>query len=111
MTWPARAPRWLRPEMPALPARPVGRSLWGSCGGSGLCDGENVDNWVGSRGKRAEWKVEDGYMEGNGESIVTKEKFGDVQLHVEWAEPTPAKGSSQGRGNSGVLLAGGRYEV
>jgi len=34
-----------------------------------------------------------------------------VQLHLEWAEPTPPKGNSQGRGNSGVLFEDGRYEV
>jgi hypothetical protein len=42
--------------------------------------------------------------------IQTRQGFGDVQLHVEWAAPTPAQGSSQGRGNSGVFLMG-RYEV
>ncbi len=76
-----------------------------------LFDGKNLDSWVGSSGKPAQWKVENGYMEGAGESIKTKEKFGDVQLHVEWAEPTPATGSSQGRGNSGILFEEGRYEV
>jgi hypothetical protein len=56
--------------------------------------------------------VKDGYFEtgaGTG-SIVTREKFGDVQLHVEFATPTPAKGASQDRGNSGVIFMG-RYEV
>jgi len=33
-----------------------------------------------------------------------------VQLHIEWASPSEVKGSSQGRGNSGVFLAG-LYEV
>jgi len=33
-----------------------------------------------------------------------------VQLHLEWAEPAPAQGESQGRGNSGVFFMG-RYEV
>lgn len=43
-------------------------------------------------------------------SLVTKEKFGDIQLHVEFAAPVPPKGRDQGRGNSGVLLMG-RYEL
>ena len=43
-------------------------------------------------------------------TIRTKQKFGSVQLHIEWAAPTEVKGSSQGRGNSGVFLAG-LYEV
>jgi hypothetical protein len=42
--------------------------------------------------------------------LFTADKFGDVQLHVEWAAPLPARGRSQGRGNSGVFLMG-LYEV
>ena len=42
--------------------------------------------------------------------IQTKGKFGDVQLHVEWAAPTPATGTGQGRGNSGIFLMG-LYEL
>jgi type 1 glutamine amidotransferase len=42
--------------------------------------------------------------------IETTNKFGDLQLHLEFREPTPAKGESQGRGNSGVFLMG-LYEV
>jgi hypothetical protein len=58
------------------------------------------------------WKVENGYVEvipraGN---MVTKEKFGDVQLHVEFEMPEDIKGQSQNRGNSGVLLQS-RYEL
>ena len=37
-------------------------------------------------------------------SLLTREKFGDVQLHVEWAVANPVNGNSQRRGNSGVLL-------
>jgi hypothetical protein len=58
------------------------------------------------------WKVENGYVEvvPNAGDIRTKEKFGDVQLHVEWAAPAVVRGSSQDRGNSGIFLQG-RYEV
>jgi hypothetical protein len=45
-----------------------------------------------------------------GGDIMTKEEFGDVQLHLEWASPAEVKGDSQGRGNSGVYLQG-RYEI
>ena len=38
--------------------------------------------------------------------IRTKDKLGDIQLHVEWAAPTKVEGESQGRGNSGVFLMG-----
>src|SRR5262249_19770213 len=43
-------------------------------------------------------------------AILTKDEFGDCQLHVEWAAPDPPKGRDQGRGNSGVMLFG-RYEI
>ena len=42
--------------------------------------------------------------------LFSADKFGDVQLHVEWATPVPASGHGQGRGNSGVFLMG-LYEV
>ena len=62
-------------------------------------------NWDGGA-----WTFEGGAYIPAGKSITTKEQFGDCQLHVEWAEPTPAKGDSQGRGNSGVIFLG-RYEL
>ena len=43
-------------------------------------------------------------------AIRTKEKFGDVQLHVEWASPNPPNGTGQDRGNTGLFLMG-RYEL
>ena len=49
-------------------------------------------------------------MKGTG-GIETKQGFGDVQLHIEWMAPDPAKGESQDRGNSGVFFGGGRYEI
>lgn len=54
------------------------------------------------------WVVKDGSLQcvpGSG-YIRSKEQFGDCQLHVEWAAPTKAEGSSQGRGNSGIFLMG-----
>ena len=61
---------------------------------------------------RPRWKVENGYMEvvGGTGSLHTIDTFGSCQLHIEWASPAPARGSSQGRGNSGIKLFG-LYEV
>ena len=77
-----------------------------------LFDGRTLDAWQAADGGPAKWKVENGYAEvvGGSGDIVTKQKFGDCQLHVEFMEPSPPSGHSQGRGNSGVFLAG-LYEV
>jgi Domain of Unknown Function (DUF1080) len=66
-----------------------------------------------SEGARDRAEVEGGerlYGSRGRQSIETREKFGDIQLHVEWAAPAEIKGSSQTRGNSGVMLMG-RYEI
>ncbi len=77
-----------------------------------LFDGTDLSKWTGEKGKPAEWNVSNGYMEvkPNTGAISTKEAFGDCQLHVEFAEPLPAVGESQERGNSGVFLMG-LYEI
>jgi hypothetical protein len=66
-------------------------------------------NWEPVSEKRnGDWLVRDGALQcspGAG-YIRTKEKFGDCQLHVEWAAPVPVHGDSQGRGNSGIFLMG-----
>ena len=42
--------------------------------------------------------------------IQTKQKFGDVQLHIEWRSPAEVQRDGQNRGNSGIFLSG-LYEV
>ena len=77
-----------------------------------LFDGKNLDAWTNKSGGPAKWKVTDGYFEvvaGTG-AIQTKGKFGDVQLHAEWASPNPPNGQGQDRGNCGIFLMG-RYEI
>ena len=77
-----------------------------------LFDGKDLSKWVDKDGKPARWKVENGYMEvvANTGYIFTRDSFGDCQLHVEFSEPTPPRGESQERGNSGVFLQG-LYEI
>ena len=81
-----------------------------------LFDGKSAPGLVSDKGGDVPWKIdkENGYMEigkkEQGGGIHTKESFGNCQVHVEWASPSPPAGSSQNRGNSGVYLMG-RYEV
>jgi hypothetical protein len=83
-----------------------------------LFDGKDLSSWEIQRadsnsnapavGRANTWKVQDGYFEvaaGSGD-LSTKEHFGDIQLHVEWASPAVARGNSQNRGNSGIYLQG-----
>jgi hypothetical protein len=77
-----------------------------------LFDGKDLSHWRSADGGPAKWLVRDGYVEvapGTGE-IATADKFGDVQLHIEWATPGVVKGDGQERGNSGVFLMG-HYEI
>ena len=84
-----------------------------------LFDGKDLSQWAqrgtgADRGKTVEprWKVENGYFEAAPRSgdLLTREKFVDCQLHVEWQEPVTIRGTSQDRGNSGVYMMS-RYEI
>jgi Domain of Unknown Function (DUF1080) len=72
-----------------------------------LFDGKDLSKRVSEKdGSPAKWTVADGAMTvkpGTG-GIKTKQGFGDVQLHIEWAAPSVVKGAGQGRGNSGIFL-------
>lgn len=70
-----------------------------------LFDGQSMDAWNGVKN----WKIENGYAQ-VGSTVHTKEQFGDVQLHLEFATPEKVEGTGQGRGNSGVYFMD-RYEV
>lgn len=65
-----------------------------------LFDGSNLDQWQG-----ASWLIEDGTMESTQGDLMTKQSFGDCQLHVEWRIP-----DVDSHGNSGVYLMN-LYEV
>ncbi|WP_223224539.1 3-keto-disaccharide hydrolase [Stenotrophomonas maltophilia] len=72
-----------------------------------LFDGKDVSAWESEQGGRVPWKVADGAMTvvPGSKGIRTKQRFCDVQLHVEWRTPTDTKGfDGQNRGNSGIFL-------
>ncbi len=100
-----------------------------------LFDGKNLDEWVDARdtARPAPWKLADGILTVNKDSIVTvknnvrtvnkvagdiqtKRRFTDYQLHIEYRIPSYITGSGQARGNSGIFLAAlpgdpGGYEL
>jgi hypothetical protein len=62
-------------------------------------------------GKPCDWPVVDGALEVGKGHMITKEKYQDFQLHVEFNIPEPPEGAKdQARSNSGVYLQR-RYEV
>ncbi|WP_408988142.1 DUF1080 domain-containing protein [Sphingomonas sp. SUN019] len=79
-----------------------------------LFDGTSLGAW---QSKGAAWSLKDGAMtvpphvEGAPENaLVSKQSFGDVQLHLEFRSPNPPTKSSQDRGNSGIWFMQ-RYEI
>jgi hypothetical protein len=71
-----------------------------------LFDGTDLTQWNNAD----RWKVEDGVMVAGRGDIVSKQEFGDCQLHIEWSAPSKVRGAGQGRGNSGVFFMN-TYEI
>ena len=62
-------------------------------------------------GKPCSWPVADGVLEVGTSSVMTKEKYQDFQMHVEFNLPEPPEGAKdQARSNSGVYIQR-RYEL
>lgn len=73
---------------------------------------ETVNAFQAKNGSPAKWKYENGILTvtpGTG-NVVSKEAFGDCQLHIEFRTPSVVKGEGQGRGNSGIFLMQ-QYEI
>jgi hypothetical protein len=66
----------------------------------------NMSKWQTTEGAAVAWPVSEGVLQSSKGFIQTKAEYSDVQLHVEFATPSDVKGNSQGRGNSGVFVAG-----
>jgi hypothetical protein len=101
-----------RPRPPVVQPAPPSQPVPPPADAVVLFDGRSLSEWRGADGGPAKWVIRDGAIEpvpGSG-FLYSARGFGDVQLHVEWATPVPARGTSQGRGNSGVFLMG-LYEV
>ena len=78
-----------------------------------LLGGKELTHWTDQQGNPTKWKYADGILESvkKAGAIYTVQKFGDCQLHVEFATPTTPKGKGQGRGNSGVFFFDADYEI
>jgi hypothetical protein len=67
-------------------------------------------NWE-QKGQPGKWDFEDGAMiASKPDSISTRDKYTDFQLHVEFREPYLPNAKGQSKGNSGVFMQG-RYEI
>lgn len=71
-----------------------------------LGSGSDLSAWQTDDGAPAPWVMVDGVLQTGKGFIRTRADFDDIQLHVEFATPAVVSGDSQGRGNSGVFLAG-----
>ncbi|MCO8122833.1 DUF1080 domain-containing protein [Stieleria sp. TO1_6] len=71
-----------------------------------LFDGTDMSHWKNGDN----WPVADGVVSSGKGQVVSKDEFGDCQVHIEWSAPNPPKGEGQGRGNSGLFLMG-TYEI
>ncbi|MEM8947616.1 MAG: DUF1080 domain-containing protein [Planctomycetota bacterium] len=71
-----------------------------------LFDGKDLSQWENGDA----WPIKDGIAYAGKGFIISKPKFGDCQVHLEWSAPTPAEGKGQQRGNSGLFLMG-KYEI
>lgn len=78
-----------------------------------LFDGKDFSQWQHADGSEVKWTLADQAMtvKPGTSGIQSKEKFCDMQLHIEWRSPEQiASRTGQNGGNSGVFIQG-RYEV
>lgn len=108
--WPLHSTE--RPRPPVVDPGPAGPPAPIPSDAIVLFDGTDLSAWEKQGGGEPGWRAADGVAEivaGAGD-IQTRRAFGDVQLHIEWASPSPARHSGQDRGNSGVFFMT-HYEV
>lgn len=70
-----------------------------------LFNGKDLSAW-----QPTEWKLVDGCIQAGKGNFVSKQSFGDCQIHLEWMAPADFKGPWYNQGNNGLLLMG-LYEI
>jgi len=76
-----------------------------------LFDGKDTSQWHDKNGQPSAWKIENGELiSTKGSDLISKQEFGDVQLHVEFCMPQPAGEVGQKRNNSGVFFMS-KFEI
>jgi 3-keto-disaccharide hydrolase len=96
-----------RPYPPVVTPAPVGGPVAPPADAIVLLGaGTDLSAWQMEDGSAATWVMTNGVLRTGKGILRTKQRFTDVQLHVEFATPSEVKGDSQGRGNSGVFLLG-----
>src|SRR5690606_789773 len=99
---PAKTEVWT--PVPAVGATPVGAAPSDAVV---LFGGSSLGAWESEQGGEAPWKVADGAVTvvPGSKGIRTRQRFCDIQLHIEWRSPTQTRGADgQNRGNSGGVL-------
>ena len=77
-----------------------------------LFDKNNLDSWQYAKGEKPRWNVSGSEFSVtlNEPDIITRQSFGDCQLHVEWKIPNDENHDNLNWGNSGIYFMG-LYEV
>jgi hypothetical protein len=78
-----------------------------------LFNGKDVSDWTTRDGEPAGWDVSDDgviHVVPRTGDIMSKERFADHSLHVEFMCPDMPDKTGQAKGNSGVFIQG-RYEI
>lgn len=88
-----------RPLPPIVQVGPAGPSVPAPSDAVILFNGKDLSAW-----QPTTWKIEDGEIVAGEGKLVTKDSFGDVQIHAEWLVPTDFTGPWYGDGNNGVTL-------
>jgi hypothetical protein len=93
------APRRVEPGPAGAPVPPPADAIV-------LFDGRDTSAWQAPH----DWKLENGLLVAGDAKFATRERFGDIQLHLEWRPPADYKGPWNNQGNNGVFLMG-LYEI